>query len=204
MELKDLIKFTQRQQIPLLSVGLIFFILGIFVSLKLPAKFIAKSDIFVYKNTAPESSTFFTFEGFYANQAAKEFTDTAGGILESEGLVQKTLTSLGREGSSSEVDNVLRGLEVQKVSPNLLKVSLSRPTSEEARLLSGALITSAQDEVLNLTTTDGQEPFTLSVITDEPLIEPSSPPVLLNGLVAALAGVGLALLILSFREYLKS
>ena len=199
MELREFISFlfTYNKHIGL--VAILAAVFGFGLALLVPHQFVAITDIYVYR--APlESNENYTFEGYYTQQSSKELADTLVGFLTSIHTAETVLRAGNFEGDSgANAYKLAKGVEVSNLATNVLRLTLKRSTSEEAKTLSNMLLKEALTS-LEAKTQVASDSVRISAL-GEPLVrEVSYSPYLWAG-ASGLLGVLLTILALSLRAY---
>ncbi len=135
MELKEIFDFYKKYFKLVLFLTLISTFIGIILFYVLPVKYKAVGSIFVSREIDALRRNEFTYEGFYAQQNASEYTKTLVGILESVEVRQKAIEKLGVPVTESNLRKVKRSLKIKKVAPQVVSLEVKKNTSEEAEAL---------------------------------------------------------------------
>src|SRR4030042_6323917 len=100
-----------------LVVCLVFILAAIFYTFSQKTTFEATATLYVNRAASPASDKYYTFEGYYSGQAAKEYTDVVLGILKTPDLA---IEGLKLANSKAVVGDFLGSLKVKKVGPQLI------------------------------------------------------------------------------------
>ena len=128
-----------------------------FVALSLPQSFKSSGLLFVTREPDVSSTSYFTYEGYYSQQTAQQYTDSVLGILK----------SLPFKASVTSVNN---NVIVQKLGPQLLSVTVSDGDAVVSKRLWKALSDQAVKTVTEINK-NGDSKITLQLLNNDPLTE---------------------------------
>lgn len=203
MELREFIEILGKYRRLLLLGTLFFGFLGLGVSFLLPEKEKAILTLYVRRSAQAPSSGFYTYDGYYSQQAAEKYTDTVVGFLESLGILKQAAELVGLSTDQRTLKGLRKSVEIAKVAPQLVDIRATRKLPGEAKNLAQALADSTKErtEALNKA---GDEALALDLVTSEPIVEVKKPMIVLNTVVGVLGGFLLSVLCAMFWEYLRS
>ena len=139
MELRDLFEILGKY-CRLIVLTASIFGLGAFVgSTQLPPKYEAVLTLYVKRTAEPAGENFYTYDGYYNQQAAERYTDTVVGLLESGGILQEALRSAGLSADQKAMRRARKSIEVEKVAPQLVEIKVRRRSREEAQNITDSL-----------------------------------------------------------------
>lgn len=186
-------------------VGAITGILALLISLRLQPTYHAVLSVYVQKIPEQPAGGDFTFDGFYAQQAAESYTDTVVGLFESPAIYVRALQIADRDSEASAVEQVKQQTRIQKVAPRLIDLEVRSYEREEARILAQSLFKAVSNRLDELTLEDSANlNMKINAVNDEPLISLAQPRVILNTVVGVLVGIFIATTALLLKEYLLS
>jgi capsular polysaccharide biosynthesis protein len=201
MELKDILKILNKRRA---EIGL-FVLCGSFLGLAasfLPGKFKTELSYFVGRAADKPSTEFFTYEGFYAQQTAQSFTNTAVALLESQNLKRSVLGELELPVTDNNIRKLTKSYRVTKNGPQVITLtvadydydkSLNTFTAISEKFLeAGEKVSSGSDENISVTP-----------LSDEPVVRQEQRPFIYFVTGGLLFGLALSLLKLAFKEYIK-
>lgn len=200
MELREIIKLLTKNKAEILLITLMGLIAGTVIYM-LPAKYVS-SGAFYIKRSTDTNSTFFTYEGYYAQQTALSYANTVAALLESIDLRSKSMAELGISVDEFSLRKYQKLISVKKVGPQLISLSVKGKTYDEARnfweALSNSLIQTTSEINSN-----GDPNLSISKINSEPVVKQEYKSLWLNLSVGFGLGLVSGLLFISLKEYLK-
>ena len=203
MELFDLLAILGKYRRLIILVTLAFGLGTFLVSLQFPPRYEAVLTLYVKRDAEPPSAEFYTYDGYYSQQAAERYTDTVVGLLERRGLLKEVLSSLGLPADQKSVRRVRRSVKVERVAPQLVEIRVKRKLGEEARDITNSLAADVISQVRGLNKA-GDEALSVELLDNEPVVEKHEPLVVLNTVVGVLVGFLVSILASLFWEYLKN
>ena len=203
MELFDLLAILGKYRRLIILVTLAFGLGTFLVSLQFPPRYEAVLTLYVKRDAEPPSAEFYTYDGYYSQQAAERYTDTVVGLLERRGLLKEVLSSLGLPADQKSVRRVRRSVKVERVAPQLVEIRVKRKLGEEARDITNSLAADVISQVRGLNKA-GDEALSVELLDNEPVIEKHEPLVVLNTVVGVLVGFLVSILASLFWEYFKN
>ena len=201
MELKEIIKILNKKR---REIGLFIIcggLLGLAMSF-LPGKFKTEISYFVGRAADKPSTEFFTYEGYYAQQTAQSYTNTAIALLESQDLKRFVLSELGFPVTDINIRKLSRNYRVSKNGPQVITLSvtdydyaksLNTFTAISSKFLeTGEKISSGTDENISVTS-----------LSNEPVLRQEQRPFINYLLGGLLTGLAVSLLKIALKEYLR-
>lgn len=202
MELKNIIKIVKRYGKFVVLTSLLFGVAAFVISVNLPPTYSASVVIYVRGQVAAPSKDFFTYEGFYSQQTAKEFTDTVAGLAKSQDIIKKALESLGKSSEVKNIKDIQGALSVRKTAPQLVQLTINNADGEEATKAVTALGSAISERVSELNK-EGGVLISMQPLDSAPIVEEQKPSVALNILIVALIGLLLSVVVVFIKEYLR-
>jgi capsular polysaccharide biosynthesis protein len=203
MELKDYTTII-RKGLPLLIISATAFgLLAFFISQKLPTTYAASLTLFVKRQAAEANPDYYTFDGYYSQQAAEKFTETVVGFLQSKDILLASAKLADLPTDQKTLEQLESSIKIKQVAPQLVWLKVEQENGEEAKEFCTALA-QATTERINLLNQTGDKAISVDLLNPEPLVEKSEPKVVLNSLVGGLVGALLAFLYIFLKEYLES
>jgi len=203
MELKQIIKILKEKfsQIVFISSG--FVLIAIVLASYSAPKYEAALELYVNKKPEVSEAGDYNYDGFYAQQVAEKYTDTVVGLFETNQVVRGALSEIEiADVNPVELNAYKRSLRVEKVAPQIIKVVVSRENKKESEDFVKALAKIGQEKVTELNKSQNQD-ITLELVDEKPHIELKELSVYLAGFVGLLIGIGLSLIWVALKEYLK-
>ncbi len=169
MELRKLILLIKRRIPQLVLLGIVVAVIGGVIGYLWPTHYHAVLNVYVQKSPEEPANNEYTYDGYYAQQAAEMYTDTVVGLLEGDDVLAQALSA----SDEDLVDGVgyYRGkIRVEKVAPRLIRVEVVLGDVEKAKLLASAITKAGQERVSALNQERGQA-FELKLVQPDPLVE---------------------------------
>lgn len=158
----------------------------------------ASATFFVNHPTEPRNERYYTYEGFYAQQLAKEYTDVVVGLLNSSDISRLALSLAQLSSANPKIVTT-----VKKISPQVINVTVASSSQEDARkmVLALAQVTTAQSKNLF---PDQNQGIMVTPVNPEPATGPLALNLALYLAIATLGVVLLGVLFIIVREYLSA
>jgi capsular polysaccharide biosynthesis protein len=210
MTLKQAVKFLQRNTKIILLAGLLGSLLGVSVHYLTPAKNIASGSLYITRNIAlsplqlaPDS--FFSYEGYYAQQNAALYSATVTALLESTDLKAAVLRDAGLPVTERNLRQLSRAISVRKPSPQLISVSVLDvlPLGLTAEKSWDLLVLNIQQTHTRINL-EGDSELAVVAVIEEPVVKSIYKNIYLNIIVGFVLGKILAVLFLSFASYISA
>lgn len=182
MELRELVKIIRKNSIFLFAAMLGGFLLAILLTQKLPSGTKAQKLIFLVPKEENTSSTY-RFDGYYSQEKARNFTDTAVAILENTALTQ------GTQGQT----------EIKKIAPQLIKITVSSTSTQEAQMALAKADELSRQKIEDLTNLS----ITTKALSQKPDIFAFSPSKKIYATAGMLLGLIFASLIIGLKDYFR-
>lgn len=199
-EIRELLNILKKYRYFLITSVLLGWLVALAWTILTPENYKANSTLYVYRTQESLTDKFYTYEGYYSQQASKEYTDVVIGLLKSPDLARLALEKT--KATQTNPDYLLKDLKVKKVAPQLISLTVSKPSAEEARslLVSLAVATSERTQTLNK---EGNRGVIVSLVKEEPLILKPGRGFPLNFTIGSLAGLIVGLSLTFTVSYLK-
>lgn len=188
MELKHYLKILQTHWKTIVASAVALAVIVGVVSAYWPTRY--KSELTVYVQRVPEDPPAgdYTYDGYYAQQAAEAYTDTVEGFLQSREIIRQALQASNLPTDAHQIRRVEKRLHVDKVAPQLIDVALTMETQAEASSLVKAIAqaTSQRAKALNQ---QENEAVVIELVSAEPLESMVKAWVGLNVVVGLVGGL---------------
>lgn len=198
MEIKAILKLIKKHSILVLVLALIGLIVGIGVFF-IPAKYLAIGSFYI--NREPDNNVgFFTYEGYYSQQAALTYTNTVSALLESVDVQSRSLERLGIEINEQSLRYYGKNIKVKKSGPQLITLTVKGNNPEQAKNLWQAV----SKELLitaDSINTRGDTKLKIAVVSEEPVIKSTYKNVWVNVAAGMLSGIMLGIWFATLKEY---
>lgn len=181
MELKDLLKIVKSNLIVLILTAALGAVLAGALSVRQPAG--VKAQALIYVNIEmPQTQSVYTYDGYYTQERARNFTDTAATLIQESNLG----ANLGPKDSYS----------VKKLAPQILRLTVYSTNQQGAFDVLKKVEDAAGAKVSKLT--NGE--INLKIV-DEPRASGFGPSRKIYILAGVVAGLAFAILVVSFKTY---
>jgi len=202
MELREIITLLNSYRRLLLVGALLCGSLGLVFSFIVPVREQAMLTLYVRRAAQPPSRDFYTYDGYYSQQAAERYTDTLVGFLESWGILKQTAELAGLPTDQKSLTRLRRRITVKKVAPQLVNIRVvqTRPGRAAKLVQELAKVTKERIEELNQR---GDRELAIDLVHPQPLVVKLEPKPLLDAIVGTLGGLLLSILTIAFWEYLR-
>lgn len=205
MELRAFLVLLQKNMIAIILISVITGALALLMSLRLQPTYHAVLSVYVQKIPEQPAGGDFTFDGFYAQQAAESYTDTVVGLFESPAIHVRALQFADQDTEPSTVEQVKQQTRIRKVAPRLIDLEVRSYEQEEARVLAKSLFKAVSNRLDELTSEDSANlKMKINAVNDEPLISLAEPRVVLYTIIGVLVGMFGATTTFLLKEYLLS
>lgn len=202
MEFWQVIQFYKRYFLSLLLLSLTISLVAGFAATRLPSSFEATQSIFVRREVQPPSGSFYSYDGYYSQQASERFTDTVVGFLKNKDVVRKAAKNSGFGTSPEEASALSSALRIKRVAPQLITVSFSSRSKERAASLVDNLTKEVESLSVSLNA-KGDKFLTLSTLEPTPFVEDKQLMPLIVALSTFIATFLFSSLILAVFEAIK-
>lgn len=188
MELLNYLKVLRKNFIFIAIFAVGGFAVGSLVARNTPSGYNYEQTFFVAPNKTQTENTqaaFFDFEGFYAQEKARNFTDTLTALVQTPDF---------KNGATLPQSSV----KAQKLAPQLVKVSVTAPSVGEAKFQLERLIIQLDSKLASL----GSE---IKIIPTGNPVEPvltRLDPTLISTF-STILGIALSLVIISLKSYFR-
>lgn len=199
-ELRELVKILKKYRYFLIAPTLLGLVLSLAWTAFTPEYYRANATLYVYRTQESLSDQFYTYEGYYSQQASKEYTDVVIGLLKSPDLARLALEKA--DSDNSNPDYLLKSLKVKKTAPQLISLTVTKSTAEEARELLVSLAKAVSERAQSLNK-EGNRGVIVSLVKEDPLILKLNKDFGLNITIGSFAGLILGLTLTFTISYLK-
>lgn len=164
--------------------------------------YMASVSIYVQKEAAPANANYFTYEGYYAQQTAAAYTETALKLLENDEIIQRAAESADLPTDVGSIAG-LKGSVVSKLeAPQLIKIDVTMPSHDQAAGLAEGLSQAVRTRTAEINRT-GDASLSIEQVNEEPYVILVRPLIWLYVTVGVIAGLILSALAAAFWTYLR-
>jgi len=204
MELRDILKTLSKYKNTIVITTIMGALVGLISYYLLPTKYTAVGSFYIKRATESTGiKTYFTYEGYYAQQGALSYTNTVVALLESLDIRNKALQKLNLAVNEESLRKYGKLINVRKMGPQLITLTTEGNIDTEAKTLWNAL----SDTLLETTAEvnkDGDPKLSISKVAEEPVVKTTYKALWLNTLIGAGTMFSLSIFWVSFREYFKT
>ena len=187
MELKKYLKILKENFYLVILFVLAAATISLLASPKIASGY-RQSKIFYVSSPKIEASQYYTYEGFYSQEKARNFTDTAVAILESVDFTSQIL---------SPQENI----QVTKVAPQVLRISATAPSQTSTNLVLEKITTAFNQKMLDLQ--GASQSFEIRPVgaSQDIFYQGANRKIII--IFGALVGAIFALVVISLKTYFK-
>lgn len=202
MELKQIIIFLNVGKKAILSTAIGFGVLGLVLFFALPQTHTAVGSFYVSREIDAIRRSEFTYEGYYAQQAAANSTDAAVGIFKSVDIQRKTLEEMQIPVTKTNLGKLDRSMRVKKISPQLLTLTVKGNSNAEADGVWNSLALNSISAFEDLSLR-GDPNMNITLVGESPVVYETSNSLLFNVAAGFLLGSLISTTLIIFKEYFK-
>jgi capsular polysaccharide biosynthesis protein len=164
-----------------------------------------RASVSMYVQRAPDASNdnYFTYEGYYAQQVAVSFTDTALELLTNDEIIKRAAENAGLTHDVNSINQIKGAIVTKKDAPQLIKVDVTMTNRDEASRLAEGLAQAVSSRTSEIHNAGGDAKLTVAQINERPFVVLERPLLWLYAIVGALLGLIGALLAATLWEYLR-
>lgn len=202
MELKEIFDFYRKNFKKVVFGVFLFSVLGAILFYVIPVKYVATGSIFVVRAADLVQREEFTYEGFYAQQNASEYSKTVVGILESIEMQKKMVEAKGDFVTEENLRKVRRELNIKKVAPQVITLEIEGDDPQKVVDLWNEVAkqTLSSSETIS---ERGDTGTSIVILDDSPVVHSGFRELWAFVLVGAVFGFVTATFYFALREYLS-
>lgn len=201
MELREIIQVLLKNSKALILITLLGTLGGLIVFF-LPTRYVAKGSFYAKRAANEATSEFFTYEGYYGQQAALSYTNTVIGLLESTDLMKMALEKLNEPVNEITLRKYKKLVNVKKKGPQLVTLETKGQDQSSAKLLWDALSDSLFETAVKINV-NGDPALSFSKISEDPVVNRNYKNIWINMLAGTGVGFAFGLFAVSIKEYMK-
>lgn len=202
MELKEFLEKLKVYWKLFFAIPLLGSFLGLLLSSYQPTTFNASLLLYVKRVTSPSSDKFYAYDGYYAQQASQEYTDTIVGFLKSLSILYRAAEIANFSTKTEDLEDLKKQIKITKEAPQLVKVNINQSTSKKAKDLVSALAQATQERTTLLNQT-GDRDFSVDLVNSVPLVKTVKTSKFLNSLGGFFLGLFFTTLFILGWEYFR-
>lgn len=202
MELRIVFKKLWSFRYLILGGSLVFTVAAYFISLSLPINYRTTLNLYVNRRIQEPSDKYYTFDGYYSQQAAERYTQTVVGFLQSRDVLKAAAETATLPTDEVFLKQLSKSVRIREEAPQLISLMVTREKAEESEKLSLSLAKSAIEKLTALNQA-GDRALAIEQVSAKPSAEVIKPLPLLNGFIGLLTGLIFFSLLAGFYGYLK-
>ncbi|MBI2327136.1 hypothetical protein HYU92_02350 [Candidatus Curtissbacteria bacterium] len=187
MELKQYLAIFKKYSVFILAFAAVGAASAFIVAARLPSGY-RLDQLFYLWPAQNQSDNFYNFDGFYAQEKARNFTDTAVAILASPDFLK-------------EVTQPYESIAVRKTAPQLIRITSIGSTPEDTQILMQKTLTSINQKLTSLASPNPQ--VQLRAISQDKEVTYQAPNKKILIPFGAIIGAILAIFIAGLKTYFK-
>lgn len=199
MELKEYIRiFKKEKNIINTSVLVLFFLVLAFSLLK--EVFYENDMLLLISRSGTQKTEYYKYDGYYAVQASDVFADNISQWLASASVANEIYIRAKAENEMRSLKDYSKIFKADKLSSQYVRVRYQTKDKETAKSLARAM-TDVLQEKADLLSASSAEQIGFKVIYSDPLSVENKSDLLLNGLLAIIAGLFLGIFMALGKNY---
>jgi len=202
MELKQLINLITKNKLPILLSGLVAAVVGIFVFLLVPARYIATGSLFISRQIESNSDKYYSYDGYYGQQTAQTYTNTIQGLVDSSDAKSLALEKQGKQVDTETLRKLNKSLVIKKTNSQIITLTVTN-FSKDTAVSTWNSLTDATLELSTKLNATGDPLLHVAKVTENPIFSTEYKNVFVNMVLGYGLGSLLATLIIALKEYLK-
>lgn len=200
MEIRDIFTNIKKNQKILIYSAFLGLIAGLLASV-LPPRYISSGSLFVGRSVE-ESKNYFTYEGYYAQQSALGFTDSAIAVIRSPDLIKLLLEKTNTPQNTANYRKISKSISIKKTGPQIILVGLKSDSSEKSKSMWLELNNILIDKINNVNQ-NADDKLSINTLSEEPLIRESYRNIFVFSFMGLIFGAFLGLFLISLKEYFR-
>lgn len=161
-------------------------------------KYEALSTIYIKRAADQNANSYYSYDGYYAQQVSKEYTDTVLGLLKTIDPYREAASRISNY-SPSEIFGLTKA---KKVSSQVIELRVRNKDEFEAKKVLTALVDGLTAKISELNQT-GDRKISIESVSSQPLTQLNKNQTLINVSIGFLSGLVIALFSLSLSYYFK-
>lgn len=199
MELKELVNtMLANKKLPV-AFAIFGLIIGI-AAYYMPAKFISTGALYITR-AVENTDKYFTYEGYYSQQTAVAYTNTAVALLESIDVKTKALEKAGIAPNGFNLKKYSKLVDIKKSGPQLITLTVKDNSYEKSQNLwnSTADTFIKYSDEANFNTDSNLK---ILKISPEPVVKPEYKSIYFYLFSGLLGGLIFGILFVTFKSFL--
>lgn len=202
MELKEYLQIIQKnRKLFLLTIAAVIAITFLYFSIR-PISYSASLTLSITRATVQRSSEY-QFDNYYRLQADEKFAETIVQWLKSPRMVTDIYADAGVDTRGLNLRRLSKSFKADKMSSQIVLVTLQAKSTEEAKRISSALVDSVEENIRALNQEQKEETWFKIVANDPVIIKNKINPLTLLS-ASLFLGIFMAFWITLLVHYFKS
>ncbi len=203
MELIEYLRHLYRYKIWLLVGVIIGGLVGGILANSAKDQYQAATSLYIQRKTEAPNSQYFTYEGFYAQQTAVNFTDTAIKLLMTDEIISEAAKLAGYEKTPQQIGALKGSIVVKKDAPQLITVRITQPSRDQADNLATGLSQAIKQRTIDLNQY-GDSSLSIEQVESTPLVNLVRPSVVIYTVIGAFVGLIFAMMASALWAFIKA
>jgi capsular polysaccharide biosynthesis protein len=185
---------------------ILFIILGLTlgtISFYVPKSYYTTGSLYVTSKVDPDNTSYFNYDGYYAQQTALNYTNTVLATLESKPIIATALYKIDINVNDQVLKKYKRNIIVIKESPQVIKFTVKGKTPEESKKLWNNLVDFTVEDLNRINIQNGDNNLSINKIGNTIFTSQYYYPIYMHIILGILIFTFLDLVYLTSREYLK-
>ena len=196
-ELRDYLNFLKKNSVIILLFGILGVGAGFFYTSSKEINYEAVANLYIINTAQGQNERYYTYDGYYSQLAAKEYTDTLIGLIKSLDFIRVVASDIGTTPTQ-----IASSLRVRKTAPAVINLSVTNKDAEAAKKLVIKLTVALNDKISFLNP-GSDNPLTTKTLQPEPFVNKLQEPIKINTLLGAFVGMIIAIVTSALITYLK-
>ena len=202
MELKDMVDVFIRSKKLVLTIAFIFTLIGVLHYYYLPVTYKATGNLYVSRELDNSLRGDFTYEGYYAQQVLKTYTETLIGLLESINVRKSAIEEMNIPVTEVSLRRLKNKISTKKIAPQLVSFEVKQKNPELASNYWVSVVHHAIKSANELNVY-GDNKIDVSPVGEVPVVHESYRNIVVSTVGGLFIGLMLSITAVSLREYFK-
>jgi uncharacterized protein involved in exopolysaccharide biosynthesis len=202
MELRNYLDFLWRYRLSLLGALVLGSLLGGSYAATRDETFQAVQSLYVQRQPDNSTTQYFTYEGYYAQQVAASYTDTALKLLTSDEILRRAAENAGMATDVRSLSRLRSAIVGKKDAPQLIKVTTTLESEQNATRFSHGLAEALKSRTAELNRT-GDSRLTIDSVNSQEYVSTVKPPLPIYAIAGAILGFLSMLCGLALYHYIR-
>lgn len=199
LELKEIISIVKQNLKLVVILTLLGGLAGFGYAHFSPSSYEAQNTLYVKREAEEPSGNFYNYDGFYAQQVGKEYTETVVGLLKT---IDPYLETAEKLGSGTNPQELLSSTKFKKISPQVISITVTKKQQEEAKNTLNSLTSTLVEKIKSLNKS-GDKKISVEALKINPYVTILKPNPIITLSIGFLSGLLVALISLALGRYFR-